>query len=98
MIIVRIIAMLVGLAILGVFLLGVVITLHEPGRHTIAQWLGGLVLWSPALAVAFLLIFGGVDIRRPILEVSISRRSIRALLLLLLVIVAAGGFYVFWLR
>ena len=55
----RVIAVLVALAIFAifaVFLFGLMISLHEPGSHTIFQWLLGLAIWSLPLAFAFWLI------------------------------------------
>ena len=52
----RVVAILVALAILVVFLFGLMISLHEPGRYTIFQWLLGLAIWSLPLAFAFWLI------------------------------------------
>ena len=52
----RVVAILVALAIFAVFLIGLMISLHEPGRYTIFQWLLGLAIWSLPLAFAFWLI------------------------------------------
>jgi hypothetical protein len=58
-IICRAVAMLVAFAILAIFFFGLMISLHEPGSHTIFQWGLGLAIWSLPLGFAFWLIFRG---------------------------------------